>query len=156
MLAKIMQPEPVETGRRPSLVESPVDVPRFHRRADRRSEDQISVVPAVAGGQTFRRLSHTMSVEGGHGDLRHRRDATSARRLRIDELQLTRCALDGALDTQHLLVRLFEARGPNLAWLAAWWCTSTQRPPRAWLAARFSARRSYLTRSSSHHTGGAG
>jgi hypothetical protein len=45
--------------------------------------------------------------------------------------------------------------GPNLAWLAAW-CTSTQRPPKAWLAARFIARRSYLTRASSHHTGGPG
>jgi hypothetical protein len=63
------------------------------------------------------------------------------------------CRLAGTASTSDGMVRW--ARGPNLAWLAAW-CTSTQRPPRAWLAARFSARRSYLTRAASHHTGGPG
>jgi hypothetical protein len=29
-------------------------------------------------------------------------DATSARRLRLDESQLTRCTLNGALDTRHV------------------------------------------------------
>jgi hypothetical protein len=47
-----------------------------------------------------------VSVEGSHGDLRYRKDATSARRLRLDAPQLARCAMDGALDAQHLVGRV--------------------------------------------------
>jgi hypothetical protein len=72
-------------------------------------------VPAVASGQAFANLSRALSVEGGHGDLRHREDATRARRLRLDEPQLTRCAMDGALDMQHVIVGIEIAAAPGRA-----------------------------------------
>ena len=91
------------------------DVPRFHRRADRRGGDQISVVPAVASGQAFAGLSRTVSVEGGHGHLRHQEDATRTRRLRLDEPQLTRSAMDSALDAQHVIAGIEIAAAPGRA-----------------------------------------
>jgi hypothetical protein len=72
-------------------------------------------VPVVASGQAFTGLSRTVSVEGGHGDLRYRKDATSARRLRLDAPQLARCAMDGALDARHVIAGIEIAAAPGRA-----------------------------------------
>jgi hypothetical protein len=65
--AQVVEPLPGQAGPLKDRVALLDQVPRVHQRADHRGEDQVVILPALAGQQPFLELPNPLLAEGIHG-----------------------------------------------------------------------------------------
>jgi hypothetical protein len=103
---QIVEAQPGQTSRRAKLVEGTVDIPRFQRCADGRSEDQPVVPPHLSDRQALRRLPSALPFERGHGRRGDRQRSTGSVRLRLHEPELAAHSLYRPPDPQRPLLQI--------------------------------------------------
>ncbi len=86
-MPKIMKTHPFQPCRRPRRAESPVDIPRFQRRAELGGEHQAVVLPGRADQQSVLGLTHPLSRQRGHCELGQRHRPSRPMSLWRDETQ---------------------------------------------------------------------